>query len=146
MRFASNEETTVRVRYGLPIMLCRKCNKEKDRSEFYTLRRAGRSESSATYCKQCANDATLVRQNANKLKGVEYLGGKCLKCGYNKSLHALSFHHRNPESKDKNYKRCKLWSWNRLKKELDKCDLLCHNCHAEIHEEMKRLQPLIHGI
>ncbi len=65
---------------------------------------------------------------------VDYLGGKCLICGYNKYEGALHCHHVNPEFKDKALKlsgNCS--SLERAKKELDKCVLLCSNCHSEVH-------------
>ena len=65
---------------------------------------------------------------------VTYKGGKCEKCGYNKCIAALDFHHLNPLEKDfsignKGYTR----SWENIKKEIDKCILVCANCHREIH-------------
>lgn len=66
---------------------------------------------------------------------VEYKGGKCEKCGYNKSIRALEFHHLDPTQKDfgiggSNY------SIERLKDEVDKCIMVCSNCHSEIHDEL----------
>lgn len=69
-----------------------------------------------------------------KEKLVEYKGGKCEKCGYNKSIQALQFHHLNPEEKDFNISG-KSYSFKRIKKEVDKCMLVCSNCHIEIHEK-----------
>ena len=71
-----------------------------------------------------------------KKQAVEYKGGKCVKCGYNKCLSALEFHHINPLEKDKllnsrGINRRK--SFKLLKVELDKCVLVCANCHREIH-------------
>jgi hypothetical protein len=73
------------------------------------------------------------RKRAKK-KLIEYKGGKCLSCGYNKDIPAAyDFHHRDPNEKDfqisKNYNK----SMKKLKEEVDKCDLLCKNCHMEIH-------------
>jgi hypothetical protein len=48
----------------------------------------------------------------------------------------MVFHHRDPEGKDFGISRAAtLMSWEKIKDELDKCVLLCSNCHAEIHEE-----------
>lgn len=67
---------------------------------------------------------------------VEYKGGQCEACGYNRCIEALEFHHTNFSQKDfsisnKGYTR----SWAKVKEELDKCKLLCANCHREIHSK-----------
>jgi len=68
-----------------------------------------------------------------KIMSVKYLGGKCVKCGYNKCVQALDFHHRNPNEKEFGIGSYASRSWDKLKPELDKCDLLCSNCHRELH-------------
>lgn len=72
-----------------------------------------------------------------KLKCVIYKGGRCKVCGYNKCIAALDFHHRNPKLKQNKNLTNRSFSlkrnWKDLKQELDKCDLLCSNCHREIH-------------
>lgn len=70
---------------------------------------------------------------------IAYKGGKCQKCGYDKTLYlsAFSFHHRDPSQKSfsiSNPKECR--SLEERKAEADKCDLLCVRCHAEVHEEI----------
>ncbi len=67
-----------------------------------------------------------------KQKLVEYKGGKCVSCGYNKYIGALGFHHLDPNQKDFQISG-KSISFDKLKAESDKCILLCHNCHAELH-------------
>jgi DNA-binding CsgD family transcriptional regulator len=74
----------------------------------------------------------LWRQNI-KLTLVKYKGGKCRICGYNKSIKALHFHHLDPTQKDFTISG-KSWSFERLKNEVDKCILVCSNCHCEIHD------------
>jgi 5-methylcytosine-specific restriction endonuclease McrA len=69
-----------------------------------------------------------------KLKAIDYLGGSCTICGYNKYYGALEFHHKNPEEKDMSWVKLRLTSWNKIVKELDKCALLCANCHRETHK------------
>jgi len=88
-------------------------------------------------CRKCSVDAVTKRRKVVKLKAVQYKGGCCEICGYDKSVWAMQFHHKEKETKDFNigYKgNCK--SWESVKKELDKCILVCSNCHAEIHEEI----------
>lgn len=71
-----------------------------------------------------------------KDKSIEYKGGKCVLCGYDKSKWALDFHHQNPNEKDFNLASYKTLKWENIKNELDKCILLCSNCHREEHEKI----------
>lgn len=78
---------------------------------------------------------SVVRaQRRKKQQAVDYLGGKCIRCGYNKCLAALEFHHPDPKVKEQKltYIVCR-WSWERVLPELTKCVLVCSNCHREIH-------------
>jgi len=69
-----------------------------------------------------------------KQKAVEYKGGKCQCCGYNKYIGSLAFHHLDPKQKDFSIaRRGASKAWETVKKELDKCILVCQNCHGEIH-------------
>lgn len=62
---------------------------------------------------------------------VRKLGGSCQLCGYNKCLAALHFHHINPHEKEFNISS-KNHFWE-VEKEIQKCILLCANCHTEVH-------------
>ncbi len=78
-------------------------------------------------------DNSLRFRKQNKIKLVEYLGGKCMICGYNKSLSALEFHHINPKEKEFALTYSNK-SWDKLKQEADKCILVCANHHREIED------------
>lgn len=79
------------------------------------------------------------RRKKLKLLAVAYKGGKCERCGYNKYVGALEFHHINPSQKDFGFSSKGITlSWEKMKKELDKCMLLCSNCHSEVHEEIRQ--------
>lgn len=82
-----------------------------------------------------SSEKVYRRRQKLKLKALDYMGGKCQICGYNKCTKALVFHHLNPEEKEFNVSRANK-SWERIKKELEKCILVCSNCHAEIHDDM----------
>ncbi len=64
---------------------------------------------------------------------VDYKGGKCCICGYNKCLSSLQFHHLDPTKKDFTISSKSSTSIEKIKLELDKCILVCANCHGEIH-------------
>ena len=70
-----------------------------------------------------------------KLELIKLKGGKCEKCGYNKNLGALEFHHLDPSIKEFNLDERHLSNTTieKILNELDKCILVCSNCHKEIH-------------
>jgi hypothetical protein len=80
------------------------------------------------------------KRQSRKLDLVLLKGGKCQQCGYDKCLDALVFHHRDSSSKTFGLSREYIWkvSWDKLVTEAEKCDLLCCNCHAEVHCNDKR--------
>ena len=69
-----------------------------------------------------------------KEKAVEYKGGKCKICNYDRCVSALEFHHLEPSKKDFTLSQSMNIAWDKIKEELDKCILVCANCHREIHE------------
>ena len=75
-----------------------------------------------------------ARGYSNKWKALEYKGGKCQTCGENRPA-TLCFHHRDPSEKSFNLdgRTFANRKWEFVKEEVDKCDLLCHNCHHMIH-------------
>lgn len=88
-------------------------------------------------CKKCCTEDVSARRRELKQKSVEYKGGKCQYCGYNKSLSALEFHHVDPTEKDFNLASGgSIKKWEYVKEELDKCILLCANCHREEHDKL----------
>jgi len=105
-------------------------------NEFETIKFGGRRE----YCFNCLPSEglnapqrkTLIRQ-VLKRKTLEYKGGKCSICGYNKCIGALQLHHKNPNEKEFNLSSYQSTKWTDYKKEAEKCIILCANCHAELH-------------
>jgi ribosomal protein L40E len=78
--------------------------------------------------------AVWRRRRVLKMKAIEYRGSKCSICGYSKCIGALQFHHLDRSTKEfgiskEGYSK----SWKTLKEELDKCILVCANCHSELH-------------
>lgn len=92
-----------------------------------------------TKAKKSNSNKTISNKRRDiKKKAVEYKGGKCEICGYNKCLAALTFHHIDPEKKNFAISRVahKL-DWEDLKAEISGCQLLCSNCHIERHNQHK---------
>jgi hypothetical protein len=69
-----------------------------------------------------------------KEEAVKFKGSQCVLCGYNSCNRALHFHHLNSHEKEKNISN--YTNWQKLVAELEKCVLVCANCHAEIHSGM----------
>lgn len=107
---------------------CIKCGDENP-GNFYT-RRGDRYYS---YCKKCTTVVTSERQRKNKKDAVEYKGGRCCICGYDKCDASLDFHHLDPDAKEYTISHFHGRVIESLKEELDKCILVCRNCHGEIH-------------
>lgn len=107
---------------------CNTCKQFKPISDFYKWKGY---DGYRPYCKKCDGKLVLEIQNRRKKRFIEYKGGQCIKCGYNKYAGALEFHHRDPNIKEFGISRN--MSLKFMKTELDKCDLLCSNCHREIH-------------
>lgn len=73
----------------------------------------------------------IRKERAKKL--LEYKGGKCQRCGYNKCSAALDYHHVDQSKKKFTIASSLTRSMSDLIKEVDKCILICSNCHREIH-------------
>ena len=132
--------------------ICKECGKEKMCDWLSSFTQTGNPEYKSR-CKECHNAYLRRRQKLDyvkiarnkrrkrllilrKQKAVDFLGGKCKECGYKKSLSALTFHHRNPKEKEFEIGFIKDHSWKKVLRELKKCDLLCFNCHMELHEKL----------
>lgn len=84
--------------------------------------------------------AVAMRRKKLRLRAVTYKGGKCILCGYDRCIAALDFHHLDPTQKEFGISMDGITrSWIRIQVELDKCVLVCSNCHREIHAGI--LQP-----
>ena len=110
---------------------CRICEEYKNLSEFSPTNKLGNLNS---YCKPCAAKKKKYPKQRFKEECIDYKGGCCIRCGYKKCPAALEFHHRDPSQKDFQISRMDSVTLTEIvKKELDKCDLLCSNCHKEEH-------------
>lgn len=109
--------------------ICRTCNVE-GQEHFY--------HNAKYQCKACWN-ARTAQTGKDKIKALkEEYGGKCSVCGYDKCFDALEFHHSDPKAKEFHLGERRGLSIKKLREELDKCILVCRNCHTEIHYQMKQ--------
>jgi predicted HNH restriction endonuclease len=110
-----------------PLQVSHRCGKcgETNSDKFYGNKR--------TVCGSCHNLYTLKAGRNKRLKAIEYCGGRCQACGFDKYSCSLDFHHQDPSLKDPKYKMMRGWSWEHILNEIEKCKLLCKNCHAAVH-------------
>lgn len=78
----------------------------------------------------------VFRQKMTRIMAGEF---KCKHCGYDKYLGALEFHHKDPSQKERMIGRMRNYSEVRLRAEVEKCIVLCSNCHREEHDRLRRL-------
>ena len=78
------------------------------------------------------NDWEYINTWSKKIRAINHLGGKCKKCG-NDNIFQLCFHHKDREEKEFNINEIKGYRWSVILKEIEKCELLCGNCHQEYH-------------
>lgn len=84
-------------------------------------------------CSKCWNLRSVQRSQEKVAWARKKLGGKCIICGFDKYSCSLDFHHLNPAEKDVAFRTMRFWSLDRIEKEIEKCVLLCKNCHAAHH-------------
>jgi len=77
--------------------------------------------------------AQQTRGLQRKVAAIKIKGGRCQICGYNKNLAALCFHHKRDKSIRLDSRSFANNSAKAVMAELKKCDLLCTNCHLELH-------------
>lgn len=102
-----------------------------------------------TYADRAVYMRQAVKNRRKKLREMARAskGNKCFVCGYDKCQRALSFHHIDPATKEFDLSTDGLTrSWKRIEKEIDKCVLVCANCHMEIHEGITVLPISENGI
>ena len=105
---------------------CRKCGLDKPKDEM--------SSDGSLLCRPCAATSQREKRRVMKAQCVAYKGGKCVDCGYSRCLAALDFHHLDPTEKDFEIgSQAIRMGFERAQPELDKCVLVCRNCHAERH-------------
>jgi L-lactate utilization protein LutB len=69
---------------------------------------------------------------------------KCMRCGEDHPA-CLDFHHRDPSEKDRSLSHAigHRWSKARMLREIEKCDVLCANCHRKLHAAVKVAETAI---
>lgn len=113
--------------------ICLVCHRLKEKE--YRLRR-----------RKHLNRRALERKKKRKIRMIQYLGGACINCGYSRCPRALTFHHKDRITKEYSLSQIADWSWAKITRELDKCVLLCFNCHMEIESDYELMRGISYAI
>lgn len=119
---------------------CIDCKTELPLKDFY--KQKCHSQGVMSYCKKCFNKRCILRWIKRKIKYINYMGGQCKNCGLllEKSHYSVfEFHHKFNSNKDYDWSKLRLQSHNNILKELNKCELLCANCHRLTHADFRSL-------
>jgi hypothetical protein len=111
--------------------LCIYCNKE---CKLAPSQRKSR-KTPRKYCNSCA---VTKRRWKSKIELVNKLGGKCKRCGFTGHPGSFHFHHTDPSNKEFQINSNKLLTKDRFE-EVNKCELLCANCHCAEHSNTELL-------
>lgn len=115
--------------------VCRLCKIELPTEMFY-FRSSTERRTKTNTCRNCIIRYNRQRELSIKIKLINYKGGCCSVCGYKRNVYALDFHHRDPSIKEFNLAHTSGIT-EAVLAEIDKCDLLCSNCHREYHHPDK---------
>ncbi len=121
---------------------CSYCTEAKPLTSFHN--KKGSKDGKQSRCIPCNKEASSSMAEAKrqiKTKAVQYKGGSCELCGYDNYQGALEFHHRDPFKKDFHVSGSTV-NWEKLVIELNKCSLLCSNCHKEVHAGLRHPKRL----
>lgn len=120
---------------------CNHCGSDKPIKEF-DLKYDGSPGRRRSRCSNCRRKLDRLRRRSNVHAWKDWAGGECVVCGYKKCEEALEFHHRDPSEKESSVSQiCREYSpftaiqssIDKVTAEMAKCDLLCANCHRELH-------------
>ncbi len=135
--------------------VCRKCEIEKEEKDF-----AKKGKGLDSFCRACHSIISKAHYRANKSRYRELIDKriaelydwfrsfkktlKCERCNED-DYACLDFHHLDPTTKERGI--CQIvnsgWCRERIQKEIDKCIILCSNCHRKLHaREKEQLQIL----
>ena len=129
---------------------CKKCGKVKDVSCFN--KNPDRKRGYHVWCKECVKEydhnrhakdrvrlCSLKKQRRLEVRNKYQEYKKTLKCSVcgEKDWICLDFHHTDPNTKDGTIGAIvRSWSFERIVKEIEKCNVLCANCHRKLHRDI----------
>lgn len=135
--------------------ICSRCKVEKPVTEYCKYARM--KDGLQPACKSCMNESYAKSRNKDKQRYMDVQKSrvndirakvtewkqqqKCCRCGED-DVSCLDFHHIDPAIKDGTVSEMRNWSWERLQREIEKCIVLCSNCHRKFHAGRYELSSL----
>ena len=128
---------------------CTKCECDKIESKFHF--RYSNTGELQSWCKDCKKKYSQGYYQGRKARQMYVVSVRrkklsawlldlksnlsCKNCGFNNHPEALDFHHRDPSKKSRTLANSLGVGWGkkRILEEIDKCDVLCANCHRIKH-------------
>ena len=124
--------TELRAR-GIIMYKCKDCDVSLNEDNAY--RRYDYPKRFNSYCKSCLHNRQMRRWKQRKVDMIKYKGGTCEDCKGTFPPEVYQFHHLNPEEKEFEWNKARLLSKDKMMNEVDKCALLCANCHILRHSK-----------
>lgn len=84
-------------------------------------------------CRPCSSEAVVLARKRKKTRLLREIGLACSRCGYDRSIWAMDFHHVDAATKEFAVSARMDWAYDKLLAEARKCVVLCKNCHSEFH-------------
>ena len=91
-------------------------------------------------CKKCMQKSNKKCRLNKKIHFIKKMGGECTNCKIKLTENnwpIFDFHHIDPSQKEVSWSTLRNWSNDKIEKELNKCTLLCANCHRLLHAKTK---------
>lgn len=123
----------------IELRTCRYCKEDKPSTEFEVANIIDGKRYLRRKCKNCYTQTKAARRSVIRNWLWDYKKNlKCKKCGIS-DYRVLDFHHHDPSEKEICVASAVTgrWAIDRIQREIDKCEVLCSNCHRIVHWELK---------
>ncbi len=120
------------------IKTCTVCKESKALDEFP--KHPQHKDGYNSVCKKCMQKSNKKCRLNKKIHFIKKMGGECTNCKIKLTENnwpIFDFHHIDPSQKEVSWSTLRNWSNDKIEKELNKCTLLCANCHRLLHAKTK---------
>ena len=118
--------------------ICTVCKESKALDEFP--KHPQHKDGYNSVCKKCMQKSNKKCRLNKKIHFIKKMGGECTNCKIKLTENnwpIFDFHHIDPSQKEVSWSTLRNWSNDKIEKELNKCTLLCANCHRLLHAKTK---------